>query len=240
MRCLHWSQPIGKTPEKTDLHHFYPFPLHGTNTILLLEKVTFIARHGKEEYPSILHSTFRLQALMNRKQLLSLFGLCGSICLFCSSGCQSTYGPDTDAIIRINQQMCTQFRQEQVLELTNLFVDSVKLSLAGAPALKNKQVIQAYWSRYLNPIDLSIRHVRFFNAAEITEGTTGLPLPLITVLSGINFEEKAELRSVIQWSDWQLQYEAEDGVIRSENHPTLLQWTDDATSGWRITWMGQI
>ncbi|MCF8237155.1 MAG: hypothetical protein K9I85_03300 [Saprospiraceae bacterium] len=203
--------------------------------------VTFLPSESPfQEYPSNFTSSSRLQTLMTSKQLFAFFTLCGSISIFWLPGCQSTYGPDTDAIIRINQQMCTQFRQEQIQELTDLFADSVKLSLPGSPILKNKQVLQTYWTRYLNPIDLSIRHVKFFGQGDITDSSTDLPMPLMTILSGINYKDKAELRSVIQWTEWQLEYEAEDGVIRSESHPTLLQWTDDDESGWRITWMGQI
>ncbi len=155
-------------------------------------------------------------------------------------GCQSAYGPDTDAIIRINQQMCTQFRQEQVLELTAHFADSVNVIIPGSPMWQGKPVLQAYWSRYLNPIHLSIQHIRFFAVEDILEGNTDLPPSLLALLPNMEPLQNRTPPVLYQWSDWNLQYEAEDGVIRSESHPTLLQWTDDADSGWRITWMAQL
>ncbi len=177
---------------------------------------------------------------MTTRQLIILLYLSSCLGMTFFWGCQSTYGPDTDAIIRINQQMCTQFRQEQVQELVSVFSDSASLSLPGSPLLQNRQVVRAYWSRFLNPIDLSIRHHKFFSSLDFIEGKTGLSPPLIAILSTIDLEHSGEQHAVFQWTDWQLQYEAEDGVIRSESHPTLLQWTDDDKTGWRITWMGQL
>lgn len=154
-------------------------------------------------------------------------------------GCQSVDSLDTDAIIRINRQMCTQFQQEQHQELTSIFSDSAMLIIPGNYQVIGKQMIQAFWNRYINPVDLTIKHLNFYSSAADVILDANIPVALKNLVIDDSISSNQTAQSVYQWVDWRLEYESEDGVIRHETHPTLLLWRDDET-GWRIDWIGQI
>lgn len=154
-------------------------------------------------------------------------------------GCQSTDSLDTDAILRINRQMRTQFQQEQHADLAALFTDSIQLVMPGHYQAGGKPMVLAYWNRYLNPIDLTINHLKFYSDTTEILSDADVASRLKSVLSSHTQVHNPQTQSVYQWVDWQVEYESEDGVIRLEAHPTLLLWVDDLDTGWRINWMAQ-
>lgn len=160
--------------------------------------------------------------------------------IFIWQGCQSADSMDTDAIIRINQKMCTQFQQEQHVELTSLYADSAILLIPGNYQVFGKQSIQAYWNRYLNPLGLTIKHLNFYSSAEEVAMDPSIPSSMKSLLPANPINPSPNVQSVYQWVDWKLEYESEDGVVRHEAHPTLFLWRDDDQNGWRIDWMAQI
>lgn len=168
----------------------------------------------------------------------SLFFL--SLFMVIWSACESADSMDTEAIIRINQQMSTQFQQEQHAELTSLFADSAILIVPGNYQVIGKQMIQAYWTRYLNPLDLTINHLNFYSTAQDVAQDATISLRIKSLLPADSIASDKTVQSVYQSVDWELSYESEDGVVRHEVHPTLLLWRDDEQRGWRIDWMAQI
>lgn len=162
------------------------------------------------------------------------------LCLLVMSGCQSTTSLDTDAIIRINGQMMAQFQQEQHQELSAIFSDSVEIRIPGNYQTSGNQMIQAYWKRFVNPVDLTIKHMKFFSSAADLLADTDLPATLKHLATVDTTFSAHTNQSVYQWALWRLEYESEDGVIRHDSHPTLLLWQDEQQTGWRINWMAQI
>lgn len=152
------------------------------------------------------------------------------------SSCQSTSSLDTDSILRATQGIPSYFEHEEVDALVDIYSDSAMIVSGPLQNIQGKEQIKAYWSRYLNPLHMHIRHLGFYSDVEACRQETSIPAYLIHLLQLQSDPKAMAHEAVIQWAEWDMNYEAEDGVIRQIKQPCLIIWKSGPV-GWRIEWM---
>lgn len=158
--------------------------------------------------------------------ILSALLLSGTI------ACTSTEPSGKEEIGRINQRMAQYFEEQQPLAVAALFEDSAMIGGLGGYRVQGRQVIDDFWARYYLPIDMKIRSRRIDSEMEQMARAGDWP----DKLSGLppDFMGLGGDRTAFQWAEWSIQYEAEDGTIRTDRHTVLIRWDNIPGKGWRI------
>lgn len=63
------------------------------------------------------------------------------------------------------------------------------------------------------------------------------PASFLQLPDKFSSQPKPQQQALYQWADWNLRYEGEDGVVRSEKFPVLIYWENIPQEGWRILWL---
>jgi len=167
-----------------------------------------------------------------------LSGILSGFALLVIASCQSTSTLDTDAIIRATQHIPAHFEHEEVDALVEIFTDTAAILTSPFQQIQGAEEIRSYWSRYINPISMHIQHHGFYPDAATCRQEPRIPEPLRNLITLPTKAVDPDQPTVIQWADWKLTYEAEDGVIREEDQPCLIVWIS-GPAGWRIQWMAK-
>lgn len=137
-----------------------------------------------------------------------------------------------DQIGRINQRIERFFQEQQPLSVAALFEDSARIAGLGGYEVQGRQVIDDFWARYYQPIEMQIRSRRI--DAEMNDMAAAPDWPDKLSALPSDFMGMGGDDTAFQWAEWSIRYEAEDGTIRLDQHTVLIRWENLPGKGWRI------
>lgn len=148
------------------------------------------------------------------------------------ASCTSAEPSGKEEIGRISQRMEQYFQEQQPQAVAALFEDSAMIGGLGGYHVQGRQVIDDFWARYYQPIDMQIRSRRIDAAMAEMEGSADWPDRLRAMPA--DFLGNGNDKTAFQWAEWSIRYEAEDGTIRTDRHIVVIRWDNLPGKGWRI------
>lgn len=154
------------------------------------------------------------------------------------AGCQGGEMLGSVEIERLSRQMVQQFEDQRPADNSDMFSDTAVLYAPGGYRAQGKEVIRAYWGRYMFPERLEWETILITDDwGELERNPDFLSVfGYVRPLALTN----GEMPSLYQWARWRIVGEREDAVNVEERFPVLLEWVQPAGSGWQIRrlWMG--